>query len=72
MSILDIIIHCLAWNAAVAIFTFPVFLILLIVVPFALRRKKKIPRALIILFAIFALHITSAAALIIWNLQRLD
>lgn len=72
MSILDIIIHCLAWNAAVAFFTFPVFLILLIVAPFALRRNKKIPRALIILFAIFALHITSAIALIIWNLQRLD
>ena len=72
MSILDIIIHCLAWNAAVAIFTFPVFLILLIVAPFALRRNKKIPRALIILIAIFALHITAAIALIIWNLQRLD
>ena len=72
MSSLDIITNCLAWNAAVAIFTFPVFLILLIVAPFALRRNKKIPRALIILFAIFALHITAAITLIIWNLQRLD
>ena len=72
MSSIDIIIHCLAWNTVFAIFTFPVFLILLIVAPFALRRNKKIPRALIILFAIFALHITAAIALIIWNLQRLD
>ena len=72
MSILDIIIQCLAWNAAVAIFTFPVFLILLIVAPFVHRRNKKIPRALIIFFAIFATHITTALATIIWILQRLD
>ena len=72
MSILDIIIQCLAWNAAVAIFTFPVFLILLIVAPFVLRRYKKIPRALIIFFAIFAIHITAASALFIYILQRLD
>ena len=72
MSIIDIIIHCLAWNAAVAIFTFPVFLILLIVAPFALRRYKKIPRALIIFFAIYAIHITAAIALNIWILMRID
>ena len=72
MSILDIIMHCLARNAALAIFTFPVFLLLLIVAPFALRRNKKIPRALIIFFAIFAIHITAAFALFIYILQRLD
>ena len=72
MSILDIIIHFLAWNAAVAIFTFPVFLILLIVAPFVLRRYKKIPRALIIFFAIYAIHITAAIALNIWILMRID
>ena len=72
MSILDIIIHCLAQNAAVAFFTFPVFLLLLIVAPFVLRRNKKIPRVLIILFAVFAIHITVALASFIWILQRLD
>ena len=72
MSILDIIIHCLARNAAVAFFTFPVFLLLLIVAPFVLRRNKKIPRVLIILFAVFAIHITVALASFIWILQRLD
>ena len=72
MSILDIIIQCLAWNAALAFFTFPVFLLLLIVSPFVLRRNKKIPRVLIILFAIFAIHITAALASFIWILQRLD
>ena len=72
MSSLDIIIHCLAWNAAVAFFTFPVFLILLIAAPFALRRYKKIPRALIIFFAIYAIHITAAIVLNIWILMRID
>ena len=72
MSSLDIIIHCLAWNAALAFFTFPVFLLLLIVAPFVLRRNKKIPRVLIIPFAIFAIHITAALASFIWILQRLD
>ena len=72
MSIIDIIMHCLARNAALAIFTFPVFLLLLIVAPFALRRNKKIPRALIIFFAIFAIHITAAIAVFIYILQRLD
>ena len=72
MSILDIIIQCLAWNAAVAIFTFPVFLILLIVAPFVHRRHKMIPRALIIFFAIYAIHITAAIALNIWILMRID
>lgn len=72
MSSLDIIIHCLAWNAAFAIFTFPVFLVLLIVAPFALRRYKKKPRALIVFFTIFAIHITAAFALIVWILRQLD
>ena len=72
MSTLDIIMHCLARNAALAIFTFPVFLLLLIVAPFALRRNKKIPRVLIIFFAIFAIHITAAIAVFIYILQRLD
>ena len=72
MSSLDIIIHCLARNAALAFFTFPVFLLLLIVAPFALRRNKKIPRALIVFFAIFAIHITAAFAVFIYILQRLD
>ena len=72
MSSLDIIIHCLARNAALAIFTFPVFLLLLIVALVVLRRNKKIPRVLIILFAIFATHITAALATFIWILQRLD
>ena len=72
MSSLHIILHCLAWNAALAFFTFPVFLLLLIVAPFVLRRNKKIPRVLIILFAIFAIHITAALASFIWILQRLD
>ena len=72
MGSLDIIIHILAWNAAFAIFTFPVFLILLVVSPFVLRRYKSIPRALIIFFAVFAMHIAAAIALNIWILMRID